>query len=342
MTRRGATLLVGAVLLTIFGLTIATLPVPYVILGPGPTVNTVGALHGKRVITVTGRPVSTSAGHLNLTTVSVEDRIDLISGLRAWLDRRYAVVPREEIFPPGKTEKQVDKENVADFKTSQDSAEVAALAELHALQVRVAEVVAGAAAGGKLAAGDVITGVNGAPIMTAAELTTRIRARHPGDSIAVRYVRKGQPATVTIRAGAAKDDAKKAALGIKITQEPTPPLHIAFDIKDIGGPSAGLMFSLGIIDLLTPADLTGGKFIAGTGTIDDLGKVGPIGGIHQKLVAARAAGAAVFLTPAGNCAEARLLIPAGLRLVKVTSLHEALGSLAVIRSGQGSLPSCDS
>ena len=341
MTRRGVTLLVGALLLVLLGLAAALLPVPYVVLGPGPTVNTVGTRDGKPVITVAGRSTSKSAGHLNLTTVSVTDRIDLLTGLRSWLDRRYAVVPREEIFPPGQTQKQVDDANAQDFRVSQDSAEVAALHQLgYPLQVFVAEVLPGAAAGATLKKGDAISAVDGTAITSAAQLTSLIRATRPGQAILLRYLRAGRAATATVTAGASKSDAKQGALGIGIDQRPAPPLKITFDIKDIGGPSAGLMFSLGIIDLLTPADLTGGRFIAGTGTIDDDGKVGPIGGIHQKLVGARGAGATVFLTPAANCAEARQLIPSGLRLVKVSTLGGALSVLAALRSGGTALPSC--
>jgi PDZ domain-containing protein len=341
MSRRSATLVLGAVVLAVCAILVANLPVPYVVLGPGPTVNTVGTYGRKAVITVTGRQTSRSAGHLNLTTVSVNDRIDLVTGIHAWLDRRYAVVPREEVFPPGRTTTQVDKENAADFRDSQSSAEVAALQELgYPLQVTVAALQPGAAARGVLRVGDVITTVDGAAVPSAAQLTTWIRAKHPGDPVVVGYRRAGRAAAVTIRTAQSTVDPKRAALGIQIDQQPAPPLRISFNIDKIGGPSAGLMFSLGIIDLLTPADLTGGRFIAGTGTIDDQGKVGPIGGIHQKLVAARAAGATVFLTPADNCAEARQLIPQGLRLVRVATLHEALSSLATVRSGRGILPAC--
>jgi PDZ domain-containing protein len=341
MSYRGATLLVGGVLLAVFGILLANLPVPYVVEGPGPTVNTVGSYAGKKVITVTGKPTSASRGHLNLTTVSLNDRVDLLSGIKFWLDRRYAVVPREEVFPPGRSQTQVDKENAADFRDSQSSAEVAALRELsYPLQTTVADVLPDAAARGVLRVADVITSLDGTRIASAAQLVGRLRAKHPGDSVVVGYLRGGKAATAAIKTGKSKQDPKRAALGIQLGQEPAPPLKISFNINDIGGPSAGLMFSLGIIDLLTAADLTGGRFIAGTGTIDDVGKVGPIGGIHQKLVAAREAGATVFLSPAGNCAEARVGTPAGLRLVKVTELHDALSSLAAVRSGKGALPSC--
>ncbi|MDP9239120.1 MAG: PDZ domain-containing protein [Actinomycetota bacterium] len=341
MSIRGATLVVGATLLAVFGVLVAKLPVPYVVEGPGPTVNTVGTYNGKAVIVVAGGQTSKSKGHLNLTTVSLNDRIDLLTGIKYWLDRNYAVVPREEVITPGRTEKQIDNENIQDFKNSQSAAKVAALHELGLpLRITVTEVTSDGAAHGTLQAGDVITAIDGKPVTSATQLVSGVRARQPGEPVVLGFLRGGQAKTVTIRTGKSKNDPKVAALGVLFDQEPVPPLHISFDVNDIGGPSAGLMFSLGIVDLLTKADLTGGRFIAGTGTIDGEGKVGPIGGIHQKLVGARGAGATVFLTPADNCTEATELIPKGLRLVKVTTLHDALSSLDTLRSGSGTLPSC--
>ncbi|MEP6697541.1 MAG: PDZ domain-containing protein [Pseudonocardiales bacterium] len=341
MSLRGSTLVVGAVLLAISASLLARLPVPYVVEGPGPTVNTVGNYRGKPAITVVGRQTSTSRGHLNLTTVGFEDRIDLLTALRYWFDRRYAVVPREELYPPGQSEEQVNKANIQDFINSEDTAQVAALHEMGLpLRITVTRVLPDAAARGTLKSGDVITAIDGAPVSSATALVGRLKALHPGDVVRIGYQRAGRTVTATIKTGKSKVDPKHAALGVQFDQQPAPPLKITFNVEDIGGPSAGLMFSLGIIDLLTPADLTGGRFIAGTGTIDDDGKVGPIGGIHQKLVAARAAGATVFLTPADNCAEGRRLIPKGLRLVKVATLHDALADLQTVRSGGGSLPPC--
>jgi PDZ domain-containing protein len=147
---------------------------------------------------------------------------------------------------------------------------------------------------------------------------------------------------VRVVAGKAPDDSERALLGVNVGQKQPHPFTISIGLEKIGGPSAGLMFALGIIDKLDPADLTGGTFVAGTGTIDEDGAVGPIGGIPQKLVAARRAGATVFLTPAANCAEAAARIPAGLRLVKVTSLDDALGALRQLREKTGSPAGCTS
>ena len=117
------------------------------------------------------------------------------------------------------------------------------------------------------------------------------------------------------------------------------PFKITISLSDIGGPSAGLMFALAVVDKLTPQDVNGGMAVAGTGQIDDQGNVSPIGGIPFKLVAARSAGATVFLTPADNCSEAMTHVPAGLRLVKVTSLASAVKELADLTAGRP-VPGC--
>jgi PDZ domain-containing protein len=122
-------------------------------------------------------------------------------------------------------------------------------------------------------------------------------------------------------------------IGVEIDQQQPHPFTLGIDLEDIGGPSAGLMFALGIVDKLTPADLTGGQIIAGTGTIDDEGAVGPIGGIAQKLVGAKRAGAKVFLVPADNCAEAVRNPQPGLPLLRVGSLDEAMTALEALRAG---------
>ena len=147
---------------------------------------------------------------------------------------------------------------------------------------------------------------------------------------------------VTITTAASDDDGEKRAIvGISAGTDHTFPFSIDIKLADVGGPSAGLMFALGIYDKLTPGSLTGGNFVAGTGTIDDAGKVGPIGGIEMKTVGARARGAQYFLTPADNCAAAAKDAPEGLTLIKVGTIKDALGALNDIRSGDtADLPKC--
>jgi PDZ domain-containing protein len=333
MRRRGATVLIGGVLLALLlWQAFFSVQVPYVALGPGPTVNTLGQADSHDVISVTGAPASTSKGQLRLTTVSVTSNLTLFDAVKGWIQHDYAVVPRELIYPPDQTEQQVDQQNAQEFKESQSSAETAALIKLgYPVQVTVKEVKAGSPADGILKPGDVITAVDGTPVTAAAKLTDLIRAKPAGTPRTFAYTRAGAAATAAITPRAEEGTPR---IGVTVESKQSHPFQLKIDLDKIGGPSAGLMFSLGIIDKLEPADLTGGKVIAGTGTIDDAGAVGPIGGIPQKLVAAKRDGAKVFLTPAANCAEAEANAVPGLPLAKVATLDDALSALQAVREGR--------
>ncbi|MEV4712997.1 PDZ domain-containing protein [Micromonospora sp. NPDC049374] len=331
MRRRGLTVLLGALLTALLSIGVLGAPVPYVVLGPGPTVDTLGQADGKEVIQVTGRETSTSAGQLRLTTVGVQPGVKLRSAIQGWLSDDQAVVPRELVYPPGETQEEVEQRNAEDFQVSQTSAETAALRELgYEVQVVVKTVAADGPSASVLRPGDVVTSVEGEPVPFASRLTELILARPAGSALRIGYTRDGTARTDTITS---QEQDGRPRIGIEIEQQQPHPFTLSFDLKDIGGPSAGLMFALGIIDKLTPDDLTGGRIIAGTGTIDDSGQVGPIGGIPQKLVGAKQAGATAFLVPAANCAEAVRNRQPELPLVKVGSLDEALDALERLRSG---------
>jgi Lon-like protease len=330
MRRRGATVLLGGVVLAVLlWQAFFTVKVPYVALGPGPTVNTLGQADKRDVIQVTGRSTTTSKGQLRLVTVSVTTDLTLFDAVKGWLQHDYAVVPRELIYPPNQTQQQVDQQNAQEFKDSQSSAETAALVELgYPIQVTVKDVTAGTPAYGVLKSGDVITSVDGTKVTSATKLTSLIRAKPAGTARTFGYVRAGVPTTVTLTPHA-QDGAPR--IGVTVEQNQPHPFQLKIDLDQIGGPSAGLMFTLGIIDKLEPDDLTGGVVIAGTGTIDDDGNVGPIGGIPQKLVAAKRDGAKVFLTPAANCTEAEDNAVSGLPLARVATLNDALKALQAVR-----------
>jgi Lon-like protease len=161
----------------------------------------------------------------------------------------------------------------------------------------------------------------------------------PGQTVDI-VVQTGNqaPRDLKIKLGS-NPDRKQGFLGITPASHADVPFKITISLSDIGGPSAGLMFALAVVDKLTPGDINGGMTVAGTGEIDDQGNVGPIGGIPFKLMAARDAGATVFLTPAENCSEAQTHVPAGLRLVKVTSLGSAIKELADLKAGRP-VPGC--
>ncbi|MEQ4303315.1 PDZ domain-containing protein [Plantactinospora sp. B6F1] len=338
MRRRGVTVLLGAVLTALLSLGVLAAPIPYVVLGPGPTVDTLGRQDDKEVIQVSGRETSTSAGQLRLTTVGVQPDVKLLSAIAGWFSSDEAVVPYELIYPPGQTQQQVEERNAEDFAASQTSAETAALRELgYPVEIVVKSVGAGAPSEGILKVGDVITSVDGKPVVVASSLTDVIRSRPAGSSLRIGYTRDGKPATATIVSAATGNDPPR--IGVEIEQRQPHPFELKIDLGDIGGPSAGLMFALGIIDKIQSEDLTGGKIIAGTGTINDLGEVGPIGGIPQKLVGAKNAGATYFLVPAGNCEEAVRNAQPGLPMARVETLDDALSALEAIRAG-GEPPKC--
>ncbi|WP_428963692.1 YlbL family protein [Micromonospora fluostatini] len=331
MRRRGMTVLLGALLTTLLSIGVLVTPIPYVVLGPGPTVDTLGEDEGTEVIQITGRETSTSAGQLRLTTVGVQPTVKLRSALAGWLSKDRAVVPRELVYPPGETQQEVKERNEEDFRISQTSAETAALTALgYPIQVVVRTVAADGPAAGLLAVGDVVRSVDGKPVTTAPRLTELVRERPAGSALTIGYTRAGAAATATVTS---REQDGRPRIGIEIDQQQPHPFTLKIDLGDIGGPSAGLMFALGIVDKVQPEDLTGGKIIAGTGTIDDEGRVGPIGGIAQKLVGAKQAGAEAFLVPADNCAEALRNPQPDLPMLRVGSLDEALTALTALRSG---------
>lgn len=349
LSRRMTTMVVSAALLVALVAIATLMPVPYVALLPGPTADTLGSVEGKKLIEIEGVRTFTPKGHLNLTTVNVRggpgQRFDLVTAFRGWLDPTVAVVPEETVYPPGSTAEQVKQRNAEEMELSQQSATTAALRELGyevTTRIAVRAVVEGAPALGKLKAGDTIVAVDGTKITTPEQVGELIRAHKPGDEVAVTVERDGRQTTVSVPTRASDEDPSAAVIGIIPEEVAKYPFKVTIQLEDVGGPSAGLMFALGIVDMLNREDVTGGAFVAGTGTIDDAGNVGAIGGIQQKLAAAREAGASVFLTPAGNCSDAAAAVPDGLRLVRVENLDGALTALDALRTGAGAVPSCAS
>ena len=338
MSRRALTLLLAGLLAIGLTLTAAVARVPYVALGPGPTYDTLGQVDGEPVLEIEGRRTFPTDGQLDLTTVGVQPRLTLAQALQGWFARDLAVVPREVVFPPGRTDEQVDADNAAAMAESQDAAVGAAAAHLGLEpEVTVQELSDGSPATGKLEVGDRLLAVDGEPVDDAAELRDLISGRDPGATVRVTYERGKRTDTVEIVTGAAGEDGARAVIGV-LTQEDYP-LDVTINLADVGGPSAGLMFALGILDKLDEPSLTGGRHVAGTGEISTDGTVGPIGGISQKLIAAKRDGAVAFLVPAQNCAEALGDPPDGLTLIRVGTLTEALSGLEALRDG-GSPTTC--
>ena len=344
MSRRALTLLVagiGAVILAMAG---AVLPVPYVVLSPGPTINTLGTFQHEKLIEVSGHPVYPTTGHLNLVTVSFQggpgDEINLFTALQAWLSPHDAVVPQEELFGNNTNVQQVQQQNVREMTDSQELATAAALNELkipYQTYVGIAQVIKGMPANGKLRVGDVIIAVDGKAVGGNSDLSARlIRNRKPGAPVTLTISRHGHVQKVRVTT---KPQNGQAAVGVIVQQQFKFPFTVKIKVGDIGGPSAGMMFALGLVDMLSPENLTGGKFIAGTGEIDQNGNVGAIGGIQQKMIGARNQGATVFLAPASNCGDVRGAAPAGLQVVKVATLAQAVQDLRALNAHKP-VPSC--
>lgn len=351
MSRRTITLLVAGGLLVVLFAVAWFLPVPYVAMSPGPTANVLGKADGKPVVEIEkGTRTYATDGELDLTTVAVTgpaQRLDLLSALGDWLASDVAVVPRSYLYGDEDTPEEIERQNVQQMETSQHDAVAAALAavdiDVPVVNAMVYELVDGSPAVGKLELGDVLVAVDGTEVTDAEHVVELIGSHKPGDKIKLDVTRDGEPTTVTVTTAAHPDDPKRAFVGF----EPRPGYDFPFDVtinidQNIGGPSAGLMFAVAIVDKLTPGALTGGEHIAGTGTIDGAGEVGGIGGIQQKIAAAKAAGASVFLTPEPNCPMAAAAGVEDIRLVRVATLDDAVEALGALRDGDvGSVPSCD-
>jgi Lon-like protease len=340
VNRRISTLLVALAPIVAFGVLLAAVTVPYVSLGPGPTFDTLDTFDGKVVVDIKGTDVQKTNGHLNMTTVSQRDGLTLGQALTLWMSGREQLVPRDLVYPPDKSKDEIDEGNAQEFKRSEDSAEYAALGYLKYVPAVTVETVSkDGASTGKLKEGDAIDAVNGTPVSNLEQFQALMAKTKPGDEVILDFRRKNAPPGIaTVKLGSAPDK-KQGVLGIGVVEAPWAPFTIDFNLANIGGPSAGLVFSLAVIDKLTTGDLTGDKIVAGTGTINADGKVGSIGGITHKISAAEEAGASVFLVPADNCDEARSAHDNGMALVKVENLEGAVDALKAFSAG-GEAPRC--
>ncbi len=334
-----AVLSVGVVLLVVFGVLGAAMPVPYVAQVPGPTFNTLGEIDGEPIIRIEGRERNETEGELTLTTVGVSRAgLSLVEAVQGWFDSEVSVVPTETVYPPGRSEEQTRDANRQAFLTSEEAAEAAALAELgYPVKVVVRGLSDGSPAEGQLQEGDAIDGVGGRPTPDLATLDAVLAAIPGGTPVPIAYTRLGRPGTATVTTRAAEDE-QGSLLGVVVHEQPAAPFDVDIAVEDVGGPSAGLMLTLGILDLVGDTDLTGGGTVAGTGTIDANGVVGPIGGIQLKMIAAEEIGAELFLVPADNCADALAAPRPGLALARVSDLDQALTALEDFRAGRTPQP----
>ncbi len=344
---RAVVLGVSGVLTALLLLVMSALPAPYAIQDPGPTVNTLGDVDGVPLIEVEGAATYPTDGALRLTTVSVTGGpgtvVDAGAVVRGWLSGSSAVVPVENVYPTGVSREERDEAAAAEMTTSQENATAAALSELGyevPAVLTIAGTVADSGADGVLEAGDVLLSAGGVDLVSFEDLTEVLEATPPGTPLPVEVTRDGRREALEVLTG--DDGEGGSVLGVFVDPLFDFPVDVQIRIDEIGGPSAGTMFALGIVDTLTPGQMTGGEDIAGTGTISIDGEVGPIGGIRQKLAGAARDGATFFLAPAGNCDEVVGYEPAGLQVIPVATLEEATAAVTAIGQGRAAgLPGCD-
>ncbi|MPV51089.1 MULTISPECIES: PDZ domain-containing protein [unclassified Pseudactinotalea] len=327
---------------------------PYAVESPGPTIDTLGEYRDVQLITIEGAPtypVEDPDSQLRLTTVVALGGPGypvLPAGvLRGWISGHSTVLPREAVYSPEQTREEVAEQGQAQMRRSQEDATVVALTALGydvPAVLTVTGAVHGTGAQGIVEQGDVLTaitprGQSTTAIDTYADLADTLAATPPGTPVTLTVERDGVATDLVVMTG--DDGYGGSTLGVYLQPEFDLPVQVTVDVEDVGGPSAGTMFTLGIIDRLTPGDLTGGHVVAGTGTISLTGRVGPIGGIVQKLWGAHRDGAEFFLAPVANCAEVVGNVPDGLHVAAVSTAAEARDAVEAIAAGDGrELPGC--
>ncbi len=353
MSQRLIAAMIAAPLVLALLLFAALKPLDYVTYQPGYTVDVLAESDGAEIIQVDGHKTYRDDGELRMTTVLVsrpKNKGECAGGCKnlyelmaTWAASDDAIYPYDAVYSTDETPESNNREGAVAMVTSQDAAIAVALRELGydpKPAVEVSFVEPGMPAEGKLLARDLLLKVNGERVTDAQQLVDAIRATEDGDAV-----------ELTVRRGRTTTDVSVVPRQIDgvpyIGITPGNGFIFPFDVRvnidpDIGGPSAGLMFSLAIYDTLTPGSLTGGGVVAGTGEIAPTGQVGPIGGIQQKIAGARDDGAQLFLVPPDNCKEALGAHNGDMRLVKATSMHVALEAIRDwVADPDADLPSCE-
>lgn len=327
------------------------LPSPYVIESPGPVFDALGTVRSgtttKHVIEIRGARTYSTSGSLDVLTVSVlgspDQQPNWLEVIGAWMRSDTAVTPQEAVYEPGTTTRQAEAENRLMMRQSQQAASAAALREL-GYTVPATASVAGFAEGRRAATGlrtgDQIRTVDGVALRSTEQLR-RAASRHGSAGTAATLVIRRDGTDRELRIRPAKISGQWV-LGVELEWSYQLPVSVTVHLQGVGGPSAGLIFALSMIDRLTPGSLTGGQQVAGTGTMSASGTVGAIGGIRQKMIAASRNGARWFLAPRSNCSEVTGHIPKGMHVVAVRSLAQARKAVQTIASTKSAagLPTC--
>jgi PDZ domain-containing protein len=353
--RRSAGWLSLAIAFVLLGV-LALWPSPWVIEQPGPVFNTLGTVqHDEKdvpMIDIQGAETYDTAGSLDMLTVQVngtpDQRPSWFEVAMSWFDPSRAVVPLEAVYPPGVTTEQRSEQNATLMVDSQQDAVAAALSELgytYPQHLAVGSVAKGSPAENVLKVDDDLVSVNGETVDDLESVRTAISANGADKPASIDIVRGGVPMTIEVTPIEQKDAAgeTQTVIGIGTRMVYDFPIDVTIQLDNVGGPSAGMMFALGIIDKLTPGELNGGADVAGTGTITESGEVGAIGGIRQKLFAARDDGATIFLAPSANCDEVVGHVPDGIRVFSVSTLNDSMAVLDAVREkgDLDALPTCE-
>ncbi|HEX9712197.1 MAG TPA: PDZ domain-containing protein [Actinomycetota bacterium] len=308
--------------------------VPVHSVGPGPARDVLD------LIKVDGTATHPSKGKLLLTTASVSGQpLTIWEYVYVWLDPSLATTPLRTVVQPGLDDEEQDAQNFLAMEQSKLLAELAAFEVLGQPAVRirgarVLSVIQDGPADGELRPRDLIVAIEGRDVADEEDVGRLVRGVGVGETLAFLVRRDGRERTVEIVTGPSRDDPDSPVVGVYVGQAWRLPYEIEIDTEQIGGPSGGLVFALSIVDVLTPDDLTRGHVIAATGTIerDDEGeiRIGTIGAVAEKVRAARAAGATVFMLPAGEAAQAERLAPDDMIVIGVETLMEAIDALGAL------------
>jgi Lon-like protease len=306
----------------VFALCLYLVPLPLFVATPGPAEDVLP------LIDVDGAPTYQPDGRLLFTTVNLP-RVNAYDAIWGWWDPVFQVLPERAVIPPGQTDREYEQVSLSQMDESKIAAVVVALDRLtdypreHGVGALVRAVERGSPADDRLFPGDLITEANGRPVEDVAALSEAILRTGTGGTVTLSVEPvEGEGDARVVRLRPVLDPRQdRPVIGVYLVANF--PFEVFIDSGRIGGPSAGLMWTLGLIDLLSPGDLTDGRVLAGTGEIAEDGRVGGIGGIGLKILAARDAGAEAFLLPRANVAEARG-VDADIELVPVGTVDEAL------------------
>jgi Lon-like protease len=301
----------------------AWIRLPYYAVGPGP------AREVTPLISIGDHQRFETTGHLVMTTVRFY-QVTPLQALVAWIEPDWSVVPERDLYPPNTTVEQEQRRSISEMDQSKIDATWVVLHQLagypkdHGTGALVEATVPTCPADGHLFPGDVITQIDGHSIANRVQASHAIQSASPGERLdfVVDVDGKTEHASFTREPCGSNGE---RLVGVSLLD--TFPFDVSISSGEVGGPSAGLMWALGLYELLTPGDLTRGRTIAGTGTIDGGGRVGPIGGITDKVIAARNAGASIFLAPARNMAELSGVDTGDMRVISVRTFDQAVRAL---------------